>query len=792
MIDGNPLSLAGRERSHAVMLAHDAAIFKQDLTCHTVRTRSREKVAVVAATQETDLLTAGDLRLHQSKLSRLRANLALVIGSQREPVAGKNRRINSREHVGLILRLIHTAHRQRHATAHLAAHVMAGRNQRKPQHISCLHQLFETEMTIAANARVGSLASLVRVHEVLDDHLVKTGTHVQAEMRLAHRVAAVTRSTNAIWRAARTIRIRPLRVDPQAKRAAGNVAISSRNGAMQAHRAIHAAAHRHQDGIIAQGGMHSGASCGNDLRAERVMQRILGNHHQRVRVVTFVDSDVGMADASRIENVLALNQLGEARRCIMCCTGAADLTRPPARPDDEIILDGQVELDQTSTSIARAAELVHPLKDGLVISVVCLWRAHVLSLYPNARLDNKASFFPSCPIACYYAKKSWKEHMMDNTPILFATYANAEPTPIIQASNAAALIKGLLSASEQELLDAGLEVKEGNPMLFASTPRALRKNRGRAYVKQVQAELANMTVERLRILQLAMRYEHSIHQRNALNAVYETAYAMSEAKTAHEKAIRLASEAGISVADIAKQAGMSIPTIRKMLGSGDDLTTLHRGFMATIDKPKGKVPLLMIHSAGGGIGQTSLASAMASLLVDTAQVKRVLILQVDRYSHPHTSEQDLSSLFPVTIPGESNVFALGEAAACVLMDKLIADPDMDHLSGFDVIIVDNDYPSIDPRDISVADRLFVLYRPEERGQPQRAQLIQSRNTDSTTSIELVARRRYGSHDTPADHEYPELRQLPGFYDRERQAPVRVIKELRSAVIDILTSKPIRS
>ena len=103
-------------------------------------------------------------------------------------------------------------------------------------------QLAETERAVAAHARVRRGAVRIPVDERRDDGVAELLAQVERHVRDAETMACLACGDHGLGRAARTLGVGPVGIEPEAKRHADRV----RQRAQERDRAVDAAAHRHR------------------------------------------------------------------------------------------------------------------------------------------------------------------------------------------------------------------------------------------------------------------------------------------------------------------------------------------------------------------------------------------------------------------------------------------------------------------------------------------------------------------------------------------------------------------
>jgi hypothetical protein len=221
-----------------------------------------EEVAVVTAAQEAGLLALGAVRHGQPGALRFGTRLLLRLLSEREPDPREVSRIESREHVRLVLLRIDGPRQQRASSVLDDSRVVARRQLRRTGTPREREQLRKAKAPVAARARVGRLPAGVGVDERLDDRGAERFARVQRHVWQAEPVARLARRDHRLRRAARPLGGRCLRIDPEPKRDADR----TRARMQQGHGAVDAAAHRdrHAPGIRRS----------REDRADRVRKRV--------------------------------------------------------------------------------------------------------------------------------------------------------------------------------------------------------------------------------------------------------------------------------------------------------------------------------------------------------------------------------------------------------------------------------------------------------------------------------------------------------------------------------------
>ena len=184
-----------------------------------------EERAIVVAGEEARLLALGALRDRESRARRFRSRCVLVLLAEREPDAPELLRVETREHVRLILRAVGTA-MQEHAAAMLRdTRIVAGRKPVAAGAPRKREQLGEAEAAVAADARIRRLAARVSPHERRHDRAAKLLAQVERDVRKAEPVARLARRDHGFGRAAGPVRVRARR-----GRARGEASRRSRSG----------------------------------------------------------------------------------------------------------------------------------------------------------------------------------------------------------------------------------------------------------------------------------------------------------------------------------------------------------------------------------------------------------------------------------------------------------------------------------------------------------------------------------------------------------------------------------
>jgi hypothetical protein len=248
----------------------------------------------------------------------LGAGRLLVLLAEWERQTRQVPRIERGEHVALVLDRIGAAGEQKPSlplddARVVARHQVLGAGAPRER-----QQLGEAEAAVAARARIRRLAARIAAHERRHDRAPELLAEVERHVRHAEAVARLARRDHALGRAAGALGVRPLRIEPEAKRHTHRV----RQGAQERDRAVHAAAHRHRDPARTRPRAEG--------RPERVRKRI---------------HDQGLApDCRRLEEGQAREVALEARR---------------VRLDDPLTVDHQADR-RPFAGAARVSEgLVH-------------------------------------------------------------------------------------------------------------------------------------------------------------------------------------------------------------------------------------------------------------------------------------------------------------------------------------------------------------------------------------------------------------------------------------------------
>ncbi len=256
------LALAGREPPEAVVLADRLALLVDDMAGARLEPVAGEERPIVVTGEETGLLalcTAGD---GETCARCFGPGRVLVLLAERKPDPVELLRIEAGEHVRLVLRLVGGAMQEQAAAMLGETSVVTRRETVAAGAPGEREELREAEAAVAPDARVRRLAPLVPAHERRHDRSAKFLTQVEGHMRQAQPVACLARCDHRLGGAACSIGVRPLGVEPEAKRHPDRVPARPE----QCDRAVDAAAHR-----------DSGASRlrrGAEDRPERVCERI--------------------------------------------------------------------------------------------------------------------------------------------------------------------------------------------------------------------------------------------------------------------------------------------------------------------------------------------------------------------------------------------------------------------------------------------------------------------------------------------------------------------------------------
>ena len=223
---------------------------------------AREEVAIVVAGQEARFLALGSARRGEAGGLRLGTNLGLRVGPEREVDAVEPRRIDRREHVGLVLGGVGAPRDKTHSVAFGDARVVAC-----PEHVGAdplreCDERVEPKSPVAAHARVRREAGGVAVDERLHDGLPERFAHVEGDVREAEGMASLACPDHGVRGAACALRARAGRVEPETERHPDRV----RPRAVEGHGAVDASAHRNGDA--------TGSRRGADDRRKRVRESV--------------------------------------------------------------------------------------------------------------------------------------------------------------------------------------------------------------------------------------------------------------------------------------------------------------------------------------------------------------------------------------------------------------------------------------------------------------------------------------------------------------------------------------
>ena len=169
-------------------------------------------------------------------------------------------RVEAREHVGLVLGLVVRAREQPAAAMFDDPRVVTGRETGGSCALREREQLGEAEAAVARDARVRRLAAGVAAHEG-DNGTPELLAQVERDVRDAERVTGCPRRQHRVGRAARALRARPVRVEPEPQRDADRVGARSK----QRDGAVDAPAHRNSTRVGERGA---------ERRADGVRERV--------------------------------------------------------------------------------------------------------------------------------------------------------------------------------------------------------------------------------------------------------------------------------------------------------------------------------------------------------------------------------------------------------------------------------------------------------------------------------------------------------------------------------------
>ena len=191
---------------------------------------------------------------------RRACSLALAPERERDPV--EQRRIDSREHVGLVLGRIAAAGDQPQAVPLHDPGVVAG-----PEHVATGplgegDEGVEAKLPVAAHARVRRQAPRVAVDERRHDRGAERLAEIERDVRQPEPVAGLAGGDHRVGGAAGALGARAGRVEPEAQRDTDRI----RRRAQERDCAVDAAAHRHRD--------PPGLARRSERRRNRVRERI--------------------------------------------------------------------------------------------------------------------------------------------------------------------------------------------------------------------------------------------------------------------------------------------------------------------------------------------------------------------------------------------------------------------------------------------------------------------------------------------------------------------------------------
>ena len=197
-------------------LVHDLALLLlQAVTAH--------EVAIVPPAEEAGLLALPAARRGNAGRRRFGSSFVLGLLAEREPDPVEQPRVESGEHVCLVLLEIAGARQEGAAAVLDDPRVVAGRKARCPGALGEREQLGEAKAAVAANARVRGLAPRITADERSHDRPAKLIAEVECHMRKAAGVAGLARGDHGLRGAARALGIGSDRVDPEPQRDADRV-----------------------------------------------------------------------------------------------------------------------------------------------------------------------------------------------------------------------------------------------------------------------------------------------------------------------------------------------------------------------------------------------------------------------------------------------------------------------------------------------------------------------------------------------------------------------------------------
>jgi hypothetical protein len=127
------------------------------------------------------------------------------------------------EHVRLILLRVDRPGEQTRVAVLDDSSVVTGRECVRACTTREREQVRETKAAVAVNAGVRRLPSLVAADERIDDRAPECVTQVECDVRHAQPMAGRTRGQHGLRRAARALRVGPVRIEPEPKRDADSV-----------------------------------------------------------------------------------------------------------------------------------------------------------------------------------------------------------------------------------------------------------------------------------------------------------------------------------------------------------------------------------------------------------------------------------------------------------------------------------------------------------------------------------------------------------------------------------------
>jgi hypothetical protein len=268
--------LAGREAPEPVVSPELSSLLIHQRAVRVLQSLPGQEVAVVASCEEAGLLALGAPGSGEAGSACLGPRCLLVLLPEGEPEPREHARVHPGEHVGLILRRIRSAGEQQ--TAAVLAHtgIVAGGERLGSDPLREREQGCKAKASVAADARVRSLATRVAPDEWADHGPAKALAEIEGRVRKAQPVASLARREHGFRGAAGAFRARAGRIGPEPEGDAHRFPAGP-DRAQQCNRAVHAAAHRDGHALL----VDRSAQRGTESVVERIGRERLTRNRRR-------------------------------------------------------------------------------------------------------------------------------------------------------------------------------------------------------------------------------------------------------------------------------------------------------------------------------------------------------------------------------------------------------------------------------------------------------------------------------------------------------------------------------